>query len=412
MSTASGMSESRTGSLRTMIDASKKPHRSPTQIELYCKCGEAFRRRYVEREIIPPGVALLTGSGMHGAAETNFLQKIESHEDISLSDFREAAAAAFEAALAGSYSLTSEEVSRGSKIVLGEAKDETVSLAEAHGRLQAPDYQPTAVEREARIILPNSTHDLLGYIDLEDDQDRVTDFKTAAKRKTQNDVNSSVQLTFYAAAHRIYFGRDASEVRLDALIKNKEPVRQVVAAKRTRPDFVALVNRVNAVQAGIKAGVFAPATPQSWWCAPKWCGYHATCPYVNSDPVVVEITLPGPVSAATETDDRAKSTRDERELPSDPTGMVGDPAADFMPAKRPKARTVAAIKKRLFAQSDRCHWCGKQLTKRTATLEHVLPLAQGGANVEENYALACKECNGARGDSGLDPKHLTNGATK
>lgn len=267
----------------------RKPHVSATQIESYCRCGEAYRRRYLEHEVIPPGIVTIQGKGFHKAAEVNFSQKIESHVDLSVSDIKDAAAAAFEEEVRGSYVLTADEVSRGPKLVVAEAKDETVALAELHAREQAPDYQPIAVERECRIVFPNSTHDLLGFIDLEDDQDRVVDFKTANKRKNQDEVDASLQLTVYAAAHRLRYGRDASEVRLDTVVKNKKPVRQVLVSHRDQADFQVLVNRVNAVLGGLKAGIFAPATPGAWWCGPKWCGYWHTCSYVNNSKTVYSI---------------------------------------------------------------------------------------------------------------------------
>ncbi len=279
----------------------RKPHLSPTQLEMYCKCPESYRRRYIEKEIIPPGIALIQGKGVDGAATLNFSQKIASHQDLPISEIVDAAAAAFDEQLRGEYALSDEEVARGAKRVLGEAKDETVSLAELHAREQAPEYQPVSVQREARIILPNSTHDLLGYIDLEDDRHIVTDIKTANKRKNQEEADNSVQLTLYAASHRIETGRDPAEVRLDVLVKNKTPVRQVVSSHRGRADYQALVNRVKAVLQGIKSGNFSPATPGAWWCGAKWCGYYSTCPYVNHERVtVVQLSPSKPIEVKQE----------------------------------------------------------------------------------------------------------------
>lgn len=278
------------------MSEAKKPHRSTSQLESYSRCAEAFRRRYIEKEIIPPGIALMQGKGVDAAQGVNFRQKIETHEDLPVSEIKDAAAAAFDNETAGEYLLSTEEVTEGPKKVLGRAKDQTVKLAEAFAIHQAPDYQPVAVQREFRIVMPNSTHDLIGFIDLECDQKRVTDFKTANKRKNQDEVNSSLQLTVYAAAHRLWTGSDPTEVRLDTLVKNKEPVRQVLASSRSLDDYQALVNRFNAIQQAIAAGNFPPATPGAWWCGPKWCGYHATCPYVNSSPVTVQITIPEPLA--------------------------------------------------------------------------------------------------------------------
>lgn len=77
-----------------------------------------------------------------------------------------------------------------------------------------------------------------------------------------------------------------------------------------------------------------------------------------------------------------------------------------------KKMTVAQIRLRLLEEHPRCRWCGKTLTKRTATLEHVIPKAHGGQTKVngkvkwEHIALACKPCNQKRGDTGLDPKYI------
>ena len=52
----------------------------------------------------------------------------------------------------------------------------------------------------------------------------------------------------------------------------------------------------------------------------------------------------------------------------------------------------------LFERQKNCHWCGCVLTIETATLEHIYPLSKGGLDNANNYTLACKPCNNARGN--------------
>lgn len=59
-----------------------------------------------------------------------------------------------------------------------------------------------------------------------------------------------------------------------------------------------------------------------------------------------------------------------------------------------KSRT---FKKRLFKRSNLCNWCGIALTRDTATLDHVIPLARGGLDNMNNVVLACQPCNQKRG---------------
>lgn len=264
-----------------MVVLNSRRHISASQLDTFCKCPEQWRRRYVENEIIPPGIALLKGKGVHKAAEVNFRQKIKSHEDLPPAELMAAADAAFTAEIAGGFLLTEEESAAGRENVLGTARDETVKMAEFHANEQAPDYQPLLVEQPFRVELPG-TRDLIGVIDMADDKCRVTDLKTAKKSKTQADADGSVQLTCYEVGHRVLLGEPPRELRLDTIVQGKKGFsRNVVSTSRDAGDLDALANRINIVTQSIDAGLFPPAPPGAWWCGPKWCGYWTTCPYVN-----------------------------------------------------------------------------------------------------------------------------------
>lgn len=44
-----------------------------------------------------------------------------------------------------------------------------------------------------------------------------------------------------------------------------------------------------------------------------------------------------------------------------------------------------------------CYYCGKATPKQDATMDHVVPLAQGGRSTPGNVVVACKPCNSAKG---------------
>jgi hypothetical protein len=261
----------------------EKPHISNTQLDMYCRCPAQWEFRYAKGLVIPPGIALLQGTGFHRGAEGNLRQKIESHSDLPAKEIVDMAVAAFDAELHGGYSLSEDEASIGSATVIGEARDKLAQIAEVHALEQAPDYQPVAVEHRQLIIFPSASHDLLTITDLRDDQKRVTDFKTAARKKPEASIHGDLQLTIYAAAYKIDTGEMPSEVRQDVVTKTKTPARQVLRSERTVADFQALVHRVNVILHSIQAGSFPPCSPGSWNCSPKWCGYFMQCPYVNSE---------------------------------------------------------------------------------------------------------------------------------
>ncbi len=49
----------------------------------------------------------------------------------------------------------------------------------------------------------------------------------------------------------------------------------------------------------------------------------------------------------------------------------------------------------------RCHHCGKQLTRFSATLDHLHPVSEGGDNSYDNLITACLQCNSQRGSQAL-----------
>jgi hypothetical protein len=48
--------------------------------------------------------------------------------------------------------------------------------------------------------------------------------------------------------------------------------------------------------------------------------------------------------------------------------------------------------------SYRCHYCSKQLTRFSATLDHIQPVSKDGDNSFQNLVTACLHCNSERGN--------------
>lgn len=63
---------------------------------------------------------------------------------------------------------------------------------------------------------------------------------------------------------------------------------------------------------------------------------------------------------------------------------------------RDRKRSYRVAKRRLLAQRAVCHWCPAPLDYASATLDHLIPLSRGGSNSEDNFVLACEECNKSR----------------
>jgi len=67
--------------------------------------------------------------------------------------------------------------------------------------------------------------------------------------------------------------------------------------------------------------------------------------------------------------------------------------------QRPKF-TVRFSKQNVFLRdSYHCQYCGVVVNRRTATLDHVLPISHGGKSTWENCTTACSDCNSRKGNN-------------
>ncbi len=261
---------------------SDRPHISPSQLDMYLRCGEQYRRRYVLGEKIPPGIALVKGSAVDAAANRDYEQKIDTHEDLPEGVLLEAAASGFDEACAGGVFFSPDEAVAADRI-LGQAKDSAIGMTRAFRRDIAPRVQPQLVQPWVRIQLPMASHDLLGRLDVADADKVVRDLKTANRRKPEGEIHRSDQMTFYALGYRHLTGERPAGVAMDVVIDTKVPSTQVLTSTRDEKDVAVFLHRVNAMLAGVKAGSFAPAPLGAWCCSPRFCGFWASCPYVNPD---------------------------------------------------------------------------------------------------------------------------------
>lgn len=61
-----------------------------------------------------------------------------------------------------------------------------------------------------------------------------------------------------------------------------------------------------------------------------------------------------------------------------------------------------------------CHWCERKTSRKIncnadlfATIEHLVRLADGGSNGEDNLVIACRKCNNTRHSPHFNPRVAT-----
>ncbi len=253
-----------------------------SHISMYSRCGEAYRRRYIEGEIIPPGIALHVGIGTHKSVEKNAGTKIATGKYLPLEAVKEAARDAVNKSWDESgVTLDDEEKTTGVKILRGDAVDMAVSLSGLHAEAVAPKIEPAFTERRFVLELPGFPVDLAGAIDLQETVERqrtIRDTKTRKASPPATLADESDQLTMYALAARTLDGA-IPPLALDALVKTKTPKAVTLMTTRTDDDLQVLLRRVEAHVNAVKNGVFIPAAQDSFWCSRKFCGFASSCKF-------------------------------------------------------------------------------------------------------------------------------------
>jgi len=254
-------------------------HISPSQIDMFNRCAEQYRRRYILGEKIPPGVSLLRGASVHKGIEENNKYKLTNKEDLPERSILELIDFHFDDYKNRSgYVLTREEESIGASKVLGEAKDMAIAMGKVYYKDSAPNVMPELVESKVEIEFPKIK--LIGILDLADDKQRVIEYKTG-KRWTQGRADKSFQLSFYGMAYKVLKGIYPRELIIGNFINNKKPVYSEISTQRDENDCKVLYNRINTVLDAIQKGVFTPCSSDSWQCSEQYCGFALTCPYYN-----------------------------------------------------------------------------------------------------------------------------------
>ena len=136
-----------------------------------------------------------------------------------------------------------------------------------------------AIEEPFSFTIDGLPIPVIGAMDLveEDEQENIiiTDFKTAAKSYTEDDVSKNPQLTTYQLDCRSNGYSDRKIIlKLDCLIKTKTPQFKRYYTARDRWDEIKATRKIIEVWKGITKGVFIP-NDTSWKC--NECFYSGAC---------------------------------------------------------------------------------------------------------------------------------------
>jgi hypothetical protein len=262
-----------------------------SSLAAYLRCGEAYRRKYVEHDHTPATTPQIRGGAVHRAIGTGLIEQQRAQAPAPLELYEDVAASQVDLARRAGATLTKEELSIGVAKVFGVLKDHAVAYAGGYATGIAAQITPLAVERTVTItgIIPD-VH-LKGTIDLVDATpgesvgETIRDVKTSERTPPDHVADTSDQLTMYSLFRQAEKPhRDPRPVSLDYLIrrKNGEIEAKRLNSVRGPADYAVLTRRIQAASRGLRAGTFLPSNPATdWWCSEKFCPYWSTCLYVN-----------------------------------------------------------------------------------------------------------------------------------
>ena len=255
-------------------------HISFTQLNMFLRCGEQYRRRYIDGKIIPPSGSLVRGKCCHHAISVNMTQKIKSKQDLALEQIKDAFADEWESTKYQIAWNEDELDGQSPKKVEGQYKDAGIALTEIFHIEQCPNCQPIKVEDEFLIKFEGGYLPLLGYIDRIDADDILAEQKFVSKSPPKNEIENAVQVTAYDLGFRAKYGKKPTWLWMQWAIATKQP-KTVLQSCRPREDDVInrFLFRLEAFMSALERGVFLPASNDAWVCSPKWCGYYQSCKF-------------------------------------------------------------------------------------------------------------------------------------
>lgn len=276
----------------------KRPHSSYSQLSMYLRCSFQYFFRYVLGQKDKPKVSMSIGSGGHAALEWNTKKKIETGSDMPVEAVVEKASDFMDHYL---RELPRSEYEKD--VEPGETKDKFLAATRVFRTRDAPKIQPVMAELsfdfDLNQFIPDNEEPIRvvnGKIDIvSHDRDlhvapqeiapiKVDDYKFVTRKKNQNEVNLSPQLTLYAGVIKQVTGKWPSRLGYiqlhpgtkqdgpDAIPLLREPQHMTPEALTSR--MRRLVFQFRRAEEGIRKGIFIP-TDDPITCS--WCGFRERC---------------------------------------------------------------------------------------------------------------------------------------
>lgn len=244
---------------------------SISQVQTYLACPLKYRFQYVEK--IPKSfrpAALAFGSSVHVSVEWFHRERVAGRRP-SLTEMLQI----FEADW---FAQTSEPLAFSDREDFQALMHKGREMLRLYFGDTSTSPPPAAVEEPFEVALsdPETGQDLevhlRGIVDLIEDDGTLVDLKTAGRTMDAEGLERHLQLSTYALAYLLLYG-EIPPLRLDMLLKTKQPRLERLPASRTLPELSWTAQLIREVADAIETQHFFPNP--SWRCSD--CEYLAHC---------------------------------------------------------------------------------------------------------------------------------------
>ncbi len=252
----------------------KHPHLSASQINGYIECSLSYKFSKIDR--IPPEYtadALVYGSTIHQVI-AQFHQERMVGNILPAEELQKIFEIYWQKNAEDREDIKYKE-GKNFKTLLTEGK---ALLATYSKKFPLNNYTVLAIEEPFVLSLDN-VPPIIGVIDLMEEDDGgniiISDLKTTGRTYSSNEIDSNFQLSVYHLAVRSNGFHDRDIIlRLDLLIKTKQPRFEQVYTVRTEEDLIRVEKKAKMVWDGINNGIFIP-NDTSWKC--PYCEFKEHC---------------------------------------------------------------------------------------------------------------------------------------
>jgi CRISPR/Cas system-associated exonuclease Cas4 (RecB family) len=243
---------------------------SNSKVQMLSRCPRQFYYRYILGYKIPPNSFRNFGGAYHSTMEANFKYKMDSGEDMPVEQVKD---------------IFTDEWKRASDEVEWEYEEEReenfsdrgVDLVGNYIKDVAPNRNPTYVEYEFSVALPEIDLPFVGVIDLVLDSNHISDHKTATRRWNKYRAHSELQPTAYYLAFEEDFGTVPEGFIYDIAPRTGKSEIQIVETSREEIEKIEYLGRLKSLEECVAKEVYPKTDPGNWLCSEKWCGYYGHC---------------------------------------------------------------------------------------------------------------------------------------